>query len=363
MVGQLTLLALLFLGSEFGGMVLLDTEIHERPSVQDAVVVGIGTGFFLNRTTSSLYSFSFQTGSFSLIARPGQGPGLLDRADRVFWMNGRLLVRGRNGWSTFDANGMFTHRVVPPERSAALPTKDGWFLLEGLAVEDHEKPLTAVLYGPDFERRTVLTRWPSERERGAREGVAKSLEVDPTRLPTLFRVDSSGRFAYVCPMGTDEITILDLGEQKVIETLRLDLPRVPFDEAWGQRVLDTMRQDFKRRGWSAVRVVEDFPEFFPAIRQFGISARDRLIVEAWLPDLPTPGSLPKPLELHVFDLRGGPLPPDALDRLWYHLIRDDGSFLYLWVFDQESDEYTLGRCHRDELNSFLEKYPLTDPSE
>jgi len=295
-----------------------------------------------------------------VIAYQGQGPEDMDRPNRLDFIRSRVFVSDARGVAIFSPEGTFLARI---RRSVVelnrVPTINGWFGLKGLTYLEEGRPLEAVVLDRSSSNEVVLASWSSEVSRGARFDYQAPRPVDPAGGLTLYRLDRDGRFAYVKPEGIERITVIDLENKVSLGEIEIEESPMPFDQEWGYAQLEAMRKMFREKGINAA-ISADFPDRFPLIHNFMVTAENRVAVALWSAAR-LRGDDEK--ELRVFDLRGNALEPNELDHLWFNLIHVDGDNLVLWCFNQELEEYTIGRCRRDELEPFLREYPLLDPAD
>jgi len=332
--------------------VLQGTEIFKNPGMLSAVVLDDHLGFSVDKDGSRLISFDLVSLEMRHVALKGEGPRDLDRPIWIVQSDERVLVGDSRGVAVFSLEGSFMLRVRPPDGLRLLPAKGGWFGLRGLHFEDISSPLEAVVLDDEYQGETTVGSWPSEVSRGYRQKPAYPMRVDPTRGISLYRVSPDGRFGLVKPEGIDTISIFDLESKERNGTISLEGEALPFDDAWGEAELESMRGAFKEKG-IAVRIVADFPDRFPAIRNFIVTAENRVVVALW-----RPRKIGRDRVIRAFDLQGRVLAVNELDRLWLNLIGLVDPWLVVWVYNPDLEEYTVGRCRRDELGALLDRYSL-----
>jgi len=355
--GLFALLAVL--GSN--GLEILDnTGIFTRPDSETIVMVGPDRGFWIDRDGSRLLAFDFDDRTTRAVAARGKGPGDIERPTWIGVIGGRVMVLDRNGFQAFDPDGSFLERIRIPADLVVRPTLQGWFGARGARYAQNTEPLEAVSIAPDFGKTWMLGTWLSEADRGeSREPTGFPMPWNPVESFTRFTIDKQGRYGYVLPKAVDAIHIFDLEQKTEIGIIRFPDRKIPFDDDWGRAQLKQLEDSYAHRD-QRFRLEPDFPEVFPAIRRFAITAENRLVVVLWDPGRPADGHQYGPGNTRIFDLEGNPLEPNERDYLWHRIVAITDRSTVFWLFHEETDAYAVARCANEDLERWLLQFPVDD---
>ena len=336
--------------------ILEGTEVFYKPNLTSVVISKPGEGFLLDHREKNLLFFSFLTNKIDKIASSGQGPGELRNPIGISLVDDVLFVADRGRFHTFSPRGSFQRTIRTPEGLTVAKVEVGWLGIFGFKFSQAKEPLELFWLNDHFTEKKYLGKWQSENERGTRLLAPEG--INPVEGVTLFRIDRSARYAYLKPEGLDAISIFDVASKKCLKVLTITGPKLPFNEAWGQDFLTEMNK-FAQSLKPGHTMKAKFPEYFPVIKQFFITAQNRLVVIKWTAHPPRASEAPSfnRKNLLAFDFQGRPSEPTAFDFQWDRIRHVEGDRLIVSVFNQELEEYTLASCTKETLPELLARFP------
>jgi hypothetical protein len=260
----------------------------------------------------------------------------------------------------FALDGSFIKQHRPPENLTNIQrVPDGWVGFEGLTFRDNGGPTKLVLYQENFEEKTVLAQWPSEKERNPSSLMDPSGRVEyynPVPELSKFVLNHAGTVAVVLLSGDPTLYGISIPKRAKLFEVKLDLPQIPFPEKLGLELFqrEEVAENAAKMG---LKVEPRFPEHFPPIAYLTVSHLDQWLIKPWrLEDFKAAGEAGFPNDsLRFFNFEGNSLPTTPLA---YHprIVAYRNEFYFIST-TLETEEKSIAIVPESLAETFLEKYP------
>lgn len=347
---------------------LPETEIYQ-PFSSSRIAFDADAGWYLlDRDEQEILHYTPQGVLQKRFAGHGQGPGRLAAAGRLHLLSGALYVYQHQVVDQFDLNGDHLQRfTLPDQLSRVEKVTNGWVGLQGIHTFSLKQPLQLLWFDENFTESKVLGEWASEYDRIGREpptmqrpDLSKPFKFLVVEAHTRLTVDATRRIVFVHPGGTNRIEAYDVETLSRRFAKRLEREPHPFYEPYGEAVIAEFRQMLKTRGIKR-QLEADFPEHFPLVQTMGLTPSNRLLVEFWNPQPAQylrDGYEPDDAHKMVLDDRGQPQSFTTLDYLNLRVVALTDAFVYLSVYDPDTEMYTVARFPREAALAFAETFAL-----
>lgn len=286
----------------------------------------------------------------------GQGPGAFQKPMGIEVTGDHIYVyEAVFGVSEFSLDGTFIQRVRPfgPDFgfSSWRRLSSGWSMFAPST--DPSKLGSAELYWrrTSEDRPRVIHEWSLElpMDQVLSDGrPTESRSYNPARDRWFAVCSLSARFQFIVPPGPVAKLIVFDSQTQELKEYPLDLPCVPFNEAWGEAFLE----DMARPG---VKLELLAPDFFPIVRNVYPVPHDRVALELWTtwPDRQQAFAFfdHAGVRINESDVNLG-FVPEHLNRV----IFGPEDFVAVLARNDEDDNIIM-TCDPKEVNSMADKYP------
>jgi len=135
-------------------------------------------------------------------------------------------------------------------------------------------------------------------------------------------------------------------------------PKLPFNQDWGHDFLTDLHKVAQQLN-PDYRIKANFPEHFPVVKQFYLTAENHLVVIKWTGNPPRSNE-PRSYNnknLLAFETQGTSLEPTSYDFQWDRIRHVGENTLIVSVYNPELEVYTLASCRKDALPTLLALFP------
>ena len=301
-----------------------------------------GTSFILDVDEQRMLQYSPEGVFVRFIGRKGTGPGEFQNATSLYIVKDRLYVFDLNRTHIFTLDGLFVKKdeaVSQSEHRRKL--SDGW--LVSLYPENPRVDMTHKLLwresiiGPEV----VILTWKSSWAEQFGEG--RVIKYNPVREQLLLAYNEKSDRVFIKPGGMSTLHIFDVTQRRMIKTISLEAPQIPFDEAHGERAFLRVHEFFKKKRRP---VVKDFPEFYPTVSRLRFNA-DGFIT------LYQKTSSVRAQRTWLFDQEGNPVKPNRPSEADKFIAAIRGNLAYICSFDTTNEVAGYSAIPISKLDSLL----------
>ena len=288
-----------------------------------------------------------------IVSGPGQGPGRLNRPSSFSCVDGQLIIRDWGKIKIFSTDGAFVKQIQRPTGIMPEKTMFGWIGLRGVFDPHRSNETRLIGWNDDFGEEKEWFRWESENSRNPES--QKTDVFNPVAQMSHLEVDNQNHRAYVFLVGIDAIFVFDTKTGKPQRAIEIPGPSLPFDHDWGLKSIEDMK---KVMGPVFANLKPHFPEFFPRIINFDVTAKGFLALYKW----GYKNGAPNTGEVLLFDPQGNPQEAGDLDKAnhIHRIVHIEDNFYYVHGYEPASETYVVVKVQADQVLRYLEENPLPE---
>ena len=317
--------------------------IYRPLKITQVALTHQGTSFLLDVDEQRMLQYSPEGVFVRFIGRKGTGPGEFQNASALYLVADKLYVFDLNRTHVFTLDGLFVERgeaVSPNEHRRKL--SDGW--LVSLYPENPRVDMTHKLLWREsiIGQEKVILTWESSWAEQFGEG--RVIKYNPVREQLFLAYNDKSDRVFIKPGGVATLYIFDVTQRRMLKTIPLKAPRIPFDSAHGEhaflRALDYFKK--KRRP-----IVKDFPEYYPSVTSLRFNA------DGYIALYQTTSSVHRVQSSWLFDQDGHPVKSTRPPEVDKFIAEIRGNVAYVCSFDTENEIAGYSTVPIEKLESVL----------
>lgn len=337
-----------------------ETETYRPFRARDVAVAADGSVFLSNFEEGLILGYSADGSEKVVFGGKGQGPGELNFVTQLAVEGGKLYAvdAGANNISVFDAETTaFIERMsMPAQGIEIMKVNGGWLYGNWQFSMDPDAPVELTFVDNNLENPVKIAAWP--REGGGSgfmiqsNGGVPEVPFNPARDGYRMIASLDGTFAYLSHPGDLKISVVDVANQKIVNTMTPEATVIPFSEEWGQARLKEITENSKRGGGMELKFKADFPENFPFVQSLYVGPDNSLVLRRFA------AAPEERLPYMVLDRTGKevdlPYRPQNQPRV---MAIHDGH-AYVGTYDADVDEAGLIRVPLADVDQVVTDHPI-----
>jgi len=356
------MLILLLWMSNTDAVHISETGIYQVMRTNEVFVRPNGEVFLLNFDDAKVQHYAADGRLKAEIGRKGRGPGEFTFPTYIGMDETRLYVYDRlsDMVNVFALDGTFEKQIKVPQQGMEIQrTARGWFSFARSFKHIEGTPATLNWSTDGFDQpkeagQISTTGW-GQGMWSSYDGKTMRATFSPMSVMPHLRVSPDGKRLYVADARDYKIDIYDGTDGHLVQTLKVDADRLPFDTEWADERADEETKDMRAK-YPGAQINKLYPEYFPAVRDLMFDTRGFLVVDRWR-GRPDDNHL-----LATFDHDGKEVPTTDSFALLRRLCGVVDGHAFLLVFEAEG-EAGLARVPVAEAEAYVQAHPVTDWSQ
>ncbi len=336
-----------------GGVVrYIETDVYQPVRFGEALASPEGHVYILNFDDAYINHFNFEGEKLDPIGGKGKGPGEFTYAVKIFFQGGKLYVFDllNAQISVFQADGSFVKRFATPGRNVDIAKINGGWVYGDWRQFNLQGPATLRMVDENFENPKELLTLA---EAGQSQGLwvmssDDKVEARFSPINTYPKMVASPDGAKVYLTDSQKFRVTIIKPDGAMTVCERNDKRIPFDAEWA----DEQLAERKKANKHLPRIKTDYPEYFPAIRQFALAPDGSMVVDRWRG---------RPDDNHHLIAVNEAGEEQDMRYSWDLIERFVGTakgHMFVTIYDPESELAGVARVPTAQAEAFVAKNPI-----